>query len=131
VAAVVCLALGLGLQLLERSPLIDVLGSMLYVVFIGLLILVAWPALRAVVIASIAFAMATLVELLQLTGIPDVVVDALPPARLVFGSEFDPLDLIAYVGGALLLLVLLLVITRSKRTAASQRHPATRGRLRH
>lgn len=48
VAAVVSLALGLGLQLLDRSPLIDVLGSMFYVVFFGLLLLVAWPALRTI-----------------------------------------------------------------------------------
>lgn len=115
VAAVVSLALGLGLQLLDRSPLIDVLGSMFYVVFFGLLLLVAWPALRTVVIAAVALAGTTLLEVLQLTGIPDAIVDVLPPARLVFGSAFDPLDLVAYVGGALLLLVLLLAIRRPVR----------------
>jgi hypothetical protein len=112
VAAVVSLALGLGLQLLDRSPLIDVLGSVLYVVFFGLLLLIAWPALRTVVIAAVALAGATLFEVLQLTGIPDAIVDVLPPARLVFGSAFDPLDLVAYVGGALLLVLLLLAIRR-------------------
>lgn len=112
VAAVVSLALGLGLQLLDRSPLIDVLGSMLYVVFFGLLLLVAWPALNTVVIASVALAVAALLELLQLTGIPDAIVGVLPPVRLVFGSAFDPLDVVAYVGGALLLLVLLSVLNR-------------------
>jgi hypothetical protein len=116
VTAVVSLGLGLGLQLLDRSPLIDVLGSMLYVIFFGLLVLLVWPALRAVVIASVAFAVTTLLELLQLTGIPDVIVAVLPPARLVFGSAFDPLDLLAYVVGALLLALLVVVIRRSART---------------
>lgn len=114
-AAVVSLTLGLGLQLLDRSPLIDVLGSMLYVVFFGLLLLVAWPALRTVVIAAVALAVATLLEVLQLTGVPDAIVDPIPPARLVFGSAFDPLDLVAYVGGALSLVVLLLAIRRPVR----------------
>jgi hypothetical protein len=121
VAAVVSLALGLGLQLLDRSPLIDVLGSMLYVVFFGLLLLVAWPALRTIVIASVALAGATLLELMQLTAIPDVIVGALPPARLVFGSAFDPLDLVAYVGGALLLVLLLLAIRRPVRAETAAR----------
>ena len=90
VAAVGCVVLGLGLQLLDRSPLVDVLGSMLYVIVFGLVILLTWPALPAVAVASIALAIAVGVELLQLTPIPAVVVDAVPPARLLFGSAFDP-----------------------------------------
>lgn len=121
VAAVVSLALGLALQLLDRSPVIDVLGSMLYVVFFGLLVLVAWPALSAVAIASVAFAVATLLELLQLTGVPDAIVAVLPPARLVFGSAFDPLDLAAYLAGAVLLALLLVAIGRSARAESVAR----------
>jgi hypothetical protein len=34
-----------------------------------------------------------------------------PPARLLLGSAFDPLDLIAYGGGALLLFVALVGLT--------------------
>lgn len=119
VTAVVSLALGLGLQLLDRSPPIDVLGSMLYVVFFGLLMLLVWPALRAPVIATVAFAVTTLLELLQLTGIPGAIVAVLPPARLVFGSAFDPVDLAAYAGGALLLAVLVHLIARSSREGAA------------
>jgi hypothetical protein len=48
------------LQLVERSPLVDVRGSMLYVVFFGLLLVVAWPALRTAVVAAVALGGATL-----------------------------------------------------------------------
>ncbi len=112
VSAGCCVALGLGLQLLDRSPLVDVLGSMLYVVAFGLVVLLAWPALPAVVIASIALAIAVGVELLQLTPIPAAVVDAVPAARLLFGSAFDLWDLAAYLGGGVALYVLVRVITR-------------------
>jgi len=120
-AVFACLTLGLGLQLVDRSPVIDVLGSMLYVVLVGLLVLLIWPALPRLAVASIGLAIATMVELLQLTGIPSAVVAVLPPARLVFGSAFDPLDLVAYVGGALLLLPLLHAITQQARRSSRPR----------
>ena len=123
VAAAGCIALGLALQLLDRSPLIDVLGSMLYVVAFGLVILLAWPALPPVAVASIALAIAVGVELLQLTPIPAAVVDAVPAARLLFGSAFDPWDLAAYLGGAVALFVLLRVITRARTSAISPAVP--------
>ncbi|MBT2516900.1 DUF2809 domain-containing protein [Streptomyces sp. ISL-90] len=114
--AVACIALGLGLQLLDRSPILDVLGSILYVVLVGLLVLVVRPTLPAVVVASVALAISTAIELLQLTGIPDSIGAAVPAARLVFGSAFDPIDLVAYAGGAVLLFVLLRVIARLSRS---------------
>ncbi|MDQ0577597.1 DUF2809 domain-containing protein [Agromyces albus] len=114
-AAVVCVALGLGLQLLGRSPLLDGIGSVLYVVLVGLLVLLVRPTLPALVVASAALAIATAIELFQLTGIPDAIGTVVPPARLVFGSAFDPFDLLAYVGGAVLLFLLLRVIVRLTR----------------
>lgn len=113
VGALACLALGLGLQLLHRSSLIDLLGSVLYVMLAGLLVLLVRPSLPALVIAAIALGIATAIELLQLTPIPAVIVESFPPARLVLGSAFDPLDLVAYLAGALLLIPLVRVIARS------------------
>ena len=107
VAASGCLVLGLALQLLERTPVIDVLGSMLYVVVFGLLLALAWPALPALATAGLALAIAVAIELLQLTPIPAAIVDAVPASRLLFGSAFDPMDLAAYLGGAVLLWALL------------------------
>jgi hypothetical protein len=105
VAAAGCLVLGALLQLLERSLVVDVAGSVFYVGFAGMLLAAAWPALSSTAIASIAFAFAVAVELLQLTGVPQALVAVFPAARLVFGSSFDPIDLVAYAGGAVLLFV--------------------------
>lgn len=128
VAASGCLVLGILLQLLDRSPLVDVAGSVLYVGFAGMLFAAAWPALSSVAIASAAFAFAAAVELLQLTGVPQALVAVFPPARLVFGSSFDPIDLVAYAGGAVLLfvahsgLVRLAARTRSTDPVAPRAH---------
>jgi hypothetical protein len=103
VAAVVVLLAGLGLQLLDRSVAIDLAGSALYACLVGLLVAIAWPRLSTPLVAVIGFAVSAAVELLQLTGIPALVVSALPPLRLVFGSAFDPLDLVGYAVGAVLL----------------------------
>ncbi|MFD4422136.1 DUF2809 domain-containing protein [Agromyces sp. NPDC058484] len=118
-AVIVIVALGLGLQLLERSSLVDVLGSMLYVDMAGLLLLLAWPTLPALAVASVALAIAMVIELLQLTVIPGFIVDAFPPARLVLGSAFDPLDLAAYAAGAVVLLLLVQAIARSSRRSTA------------
>jgi hypothetical protein len=101
------------LQLVERSPLVDVLGSMLYVVFFGLLLALAWPALPALVTAGVALAIAVTIELLQLTPIPAAIVHAVPVSRLLFGSAFDAMDLAAYLGGAVLLWTLLVLLRAS------------------
>ncbi len=122
VAASGCLVLGLALQLLARTPLIDVLGSMLYVVFFGLLIVLAWPRLSALTATGIALAVAVAIELLQLTPVPTAIVGAVPVSRLLFGSAFDPMDLAAYLAGAVLLWVLLALLR------AGARRPAAGGR---
>ncbi|QEO14548.1 DUF2809 domain-containing protein [Agromyces intestinalis] len=101
-AAFGCLGLGLALQILDRTPVVDVLGSVLYAALIGCLVLVAAPTLRPWAVGAIAYGVSAAVELLQLTGLPAVVVAAVPPARLVLGSSFDPWDLVAYAGGAAL-----------------------------
>jgi hypothetical protein len=123
VAASGCLVLGVLLQLLERSPLVDVAGSVLYVGFAGMLLTAAWPPLSSPAVASVAFAFAAAVELLQLTRLPQAIVAAFPPARLLFGSSFDPIDLVAYAGGAVLLFVAHLGLVR-----LAARQPATAAR---
>ena len=123
VAASGCLVLGVLLQLFERSPVVDVAGSVLYVGFAGMLLTAAWPALSSSAVAAVAFAFAAAVELLQLTRLPQGVVAAFPPARLLFGSSFDPIDLVAYAGGAVLVLVAHLGLVRlaARQPAAAAR----------
>jgi hypothetical protein len=94
-----------------------VLGSIVYIVFIACLLHAVWPALGAVGSAATAFGFATAIELLQLTELPQLVVDAVPLSRLLFGSAFDPVDLFAYAGGAVLAVVVQIVlIGRAVRT---------------
>ncbi len=81
--------------------------------FIGLLVGAVWPALSSATIAAAAFTFACAIELLQLTGLPRAIVGAFPPARLLFGSSFDPLDFVAYAAGALLLFVAHIALVRA------------------
>jgi len=118
-AAAVSLALGLGLQLLDRTPVVDVLGSVVYIVFIASALRAILPGLGAVACAATAFAFATAVELLQLTELPQLVVDAFPPSRLLLGSAFDPIDVFAYAGGAVLAIVVQTVLIGAERVAAA------------
>ncbi|MGW4929459.1 DUF2809 domain-containing protein [Agromyces sp. NPDC004153] len=120
VGAVACLGLGIGLQLLDRSVAIDLLGSVLYVLLAGLLVLLVRPSLRAVPVAAIALAFATLVELLQLTAIHATVVEAVPMAGLVLGNAFDPMDLLAYLVGAVLVVPLVGLIRRPGNAAVAR-----------
>ncbi|WP_394553680.1 DUF2809 domain-containing protein [Agromyces sp. MMS24-JH15] len=119
--AIGCLALGLVLQVLDRTPVIDVLGSILYAALVGCLALLVAPRLRPWAVAVIAFGVSATIELFQLTGLPAIVVAAVPPARLVLGSSFDAWDLVAYLGGATLAWGL---------AAASQRGARARARTR-
>ena len=102
---------------------VDVAGSVLYVGFAGMVLAAVRPALSSAAVASVAFAFAAAVELLQLTRLPQAVVVAFPPARLLLGSSFDPIDLVAYTGGAVLLFVAHLGLAR-----LAARQPATAGR---
>lgn len=101
--AVLVLLAGLILQLPDRTIAIDLAGSALYACLVGLVVAIVWPRLPAWAIAAVGFGVAAAVELLQLTGLPARIVEAVPPARLVFGSSFDPLDFLGYLLGGLLL----------------------------
>lgn len=111
-AAVVLLA-GLCLQLLDRTVAVDLAGSALYAMLVGLLVAIAWPRLAGWIVALAAFAISAAVELLQLTGIPAAIVSAVPPLRLVFGSSFDPLDLVGYAIGAVALFFVHAAVVRA------------------
>jgi hypothetical protein len=125
IAAVVVLLAGLGLQLLERTVAIDLAGSALYACLVGLLVAIAWPRLSSPAVALIGFGVSSVVELLQLTGLPTAAVSAVPPLRLVFGSSFDPLDFLGYAVGAVLLLGVHAAARRSVRRASQTSRPST------
>ncbi|KRC61935.1 hypothetical protein ASE14_14245 [Agromyces sp. Root81] len=125
VAAVVCLAIGVCLQLLERTLIVDLLGSVLYVGLIAFLLRSAWPRLGGARSSALAFAVAATVELLQLTGLPHRAVEVFPPARLVLGGSFDPIDLVAYAVGAALAFIVQLALAGAGRGGRSRTPPAS------
>lgn len=120
IIAVACLVLGLASQLLAWSPAVDALASVLYVILVGSLVMLVAPRLPSLAVASIAFGFATAIELLQLTGVPQAIVAAIPAAHLVLGNAFDAFDIVAYAGGACVVFVLRL-LAAPRRAAASAR----------
>lgn len=103
--AVARVVLGLLAQF-GRTLLLDIAGSVLYVMLIGMLVVIAAPRLASWAVAVVALAAAVAVELLQLTPLPELMGEVAPASRLVLGNAFDPVDLVAYLGGAALLYLL-------------------------
>lgn len=109
-------ALGLVVRFVVAGPVGDFLGGVLYTVLIAVLVFPLVTALvrlrmpvspsalrnRHWIAAGVALAVSVAVELLQLSSIPAQLSHAFPPARLVLGTSFAPLDLVAYGAGALL-----------------------------
>ncbi len=98
VSAALVLVLGLAVHA-SSLPGADKLGDALYaaLVVVGVWVLVPTAPLRVLAVAGLGWCWA--VELLQLTPVPAAAAAAFPPARLVLGAGFDPLDLVAYAAG--------------------------------
>jgi hypothetical protein len=119
IAGLAVLASGLAITLVDlRVPR---LGDALYAVLVYLVIAALWPRLRrsAVVVGAAAFCAG--IELFQLTDIPAHIGQAVPLARFVLGTSFDPIDLVAYAIG--IALVAGLDIVTSRLRASTGRPP--------
>lgn len=109
-------ALGLFVRFVVAGPVGDFLGGVLYTVLIAVIV---FPLVTAIVgrrmpvnqralrnspwiAAGVALAVSVAIELLQFSSIPAQLSEVFPPARLVLGTSFAPLDLVAYGVGALL-----------------------------
>ncbi|MFJ6417328.1 DUF2809 domain-containing protein [Paeniglutamicibacter sp. NPDC091659] len=92
--------LGLGARFLGAGPAADLSGGVLYAVLVYVLLVFLRPRAAPWSNAAIALAFCVAIELLQITSIPATLAAAFPPIRLVLGSTFVPLDLLAYVIGA-------------------------------
>lgn len=82
--------------LLPDTAATDIAGDMLYAVALYLALVVVLPRSASIVLGGFALAWCVGVELFQLTGIPARLAAELPPIALVFGTGFDPRDLVAY-----------------------------------
>ncbi|MDQ0648900.1 hypothetical protein QFZ53_003096 [Microbacterium natoriense] len=94
--AVLVVATGLLVHRFVGGQLGDIAGDALYAVLIYLIAAFALPRSPGMRPALIALVFCTGVELLQLTGLPQVWAAAFPPSALVLGSGFDPRDLVVY-----------------------------------
>jgi hypothetical protein len=116
-AAVVCAGLLVHLALPDGFAT-DAAGDILYAVCIYLLLVVVAPRLPASIVAAIAFAWCTAVELFQLSGLPEEWGAAFAPAMLVLGTVYSFTDLLMYAIGILVALALdaaLAALARSRR----------------
>lgn len=92
-AALLTIALGLGVRLLWDGPVSKYAGDALYTVLIYLLVVLVWPRVRPWAAALTAAALSWAIEFAQLAGIP-------PVLQPLLGSTFNPPDLFWYVVGA-------------------------------
>ena len=94
------IALGLLVHFTMGGAGADFLADSLYAVLIYLIVTFVVPSFRALMVAAVAFAICAVVELLQLSGVPAALGEVFPPTRLVFGTTFATVDIVAYALGA-------------------------------
>ena len=101
IAAVVVVALSVVAGLLVPGQLPgaagDITGDALYAVAVYAGLVALAPRASSLLVAGIAAAWCVAVELFQLTGLPEQWGAAFRPIMLVFGTVFDPRDLVVYV----------------------------------
>ncbi|MCT9932179.1 DUF2809 domain-containing protein [Planotetraspora sp. A-T 1434] len=100
VAAVIVVAVGLGVRAAFEGPVAKYAGDLLYTVLVYALIIVVAPRTRPVTAAAVALGLSWLVEFAQLTPIPAELSARSTVARLVLGSTFNAPDLLWYAVGA-------------------------------
>ncbi|MFB9816288.1 DUF2809 domain-containing protein [Paeniglutamicibacter sulfureus] len=97
----------------------DLAGGVLYAVLVYVLLTVLRPQAARWSNASIALVLCVLIELLQLTAIPADLARVFGPIRLVLGTGFAPLDLVAYAIGAALALGIDMLLGRIRARPAA------------
>lgn len=92
--------LGLAVHFTLAGPVADLVADALYAVLMYIVVIFVVPRIRPIMAAGIAYAVCVLIELAQLTEGPAALAAAFPPARLILGTTFAPVDLVAYAVGA-------------------------------
>ncbi|PYI37165.1 DUF2809 domain-containing protein [Arthrobacter psychrolactophilus] len=100
IAAVLTVALGLAIHFFVPGDLASLIADALYTVLVYLVLAFILPKAQRLWIALAAFAVSAAIELAQLTGVPEQLAVSFPPSRLIFGTTFSALDLVAYEVGA-------------------------------
>ncbi len=100
IAAIDVVILGLVIHFFVAGDIASLIADALYTVLVYLVLAFMLPKAGRHWIALAAFAFSALIELAQLTGVPEQLAVSFPPSRLVFGTTFSALDLVAYAVGA-------------------------------
>lgn len=93
------IALGLLVHFTMGGAGADFLADSLYAVLVYLIVTFVAPRFRPVTAVAVAFAVCAAIELLQLTGGPAAIGEVFPPARLVLGTTYAAVDILAYALG--------------------------------
>lgn len=115
VAGILTIAAGLLVHFTMTDAVGQLAADALYAVLVYLVVAFAFPAVRRNFVAAIAFAACALIELFQLTDVPLLLAEAFPPARLVLGTTFAPLDLVAYAVGVAVACIVDVLAQRPRR----------------
>ena len=102
-ASAATIALGLAVHFRGEGAAADPAADALYAVLIYLLVALLRPRLHSVLVGAVALAFCVAIELFQLTGVPQMLSDVTPLARLVFGTTFVPADLLSYAAGVVVI----------------------------
>jgi hypothetical protein len=96
-------------------------GVVLYAVLLFHLIAVPTPDAFSLRIGAVSIGVGVGIELLQLTGLPPIAAELVPPIRFVLGTTFSATDLTAYAGGTLVAVVVnLFAVRRASRDANAE-----------
>lgn len=100
IAATDVAIVGLLVHFLIPGDFASLVADALYTMLVYLMLALILPKAKRHWLALAAFAISAAIELAQLTGIPEQLAVSFPPSRLVFGTTFSALDLVAYALGA-------------------------------
>ncbi|WEO76460.1 DUF2809 domain-containing protein [Cryobacterium sp. SO2] len=98
-AAGLIVVTGLVVHFAISGPAGDFVADALYAVLAFLVLSFVFVRARSWRVAVFAFALCVGIELFQLTGAPAGLAEVFPPARLLFGTTFSAIDLVAYLVG--------------------------------
>lgn len=129
-AALVTIALGLGVRAVGDGIASAVGGDALYAVLVYVVVALVAPRARPLVVAAVAWGVCAAVELAQLAGFSAAVVGAWEPARWVLGTTFHGPDLVVYAAGAVIagaLDTVLCTASRRRERLSGRAGPAASG----
>jgi len=100
-AAGLIVVTGLVVHFTIGGPAGDFVADALYAVLVFLVLSFVFVRSSSWRIALGAFVICAGIELLQLTGLPATLADGFPPVRLLLGTTFSAVDLVAYLVGVI------------------------------